>query len=180
MPGSIRLHTLQKETSLKSEFSHISTKFKPISQFCILGFSGFRCLQLQSQIVLFTSKIYEKFEHPIAITMDQPTSVQSIPFPAVTVLKPFRRNPVFLRDTFLFSFAHDPFKQLLFRFLKFNDAFDQFFAQIIVCNLVSYFCDYPHEFNGNMMITALRNYSSLRNFAQQKALWNSKYETRRR
>lgn len=123
------------------------------------------------------SKLFVKFQHPIAITLDQPASVGSVPFPAVTFLEPFLEDEQFNNLDFVLASEIPHLKPNLFKYLQENDVINPFFTEILMCNTRPFYYEYPFEFSGTAMIEYLRNRSNEQNFRHQKASWNSQYNT---
>lgn len=131
-----------------------------------------------SMCLFLVLKIHEKLVHPIAISLDNPKKIDSVPFPAVTFLEPFSEQDFlqFHDWDFLLAHSYPQLKQKLFKILKEQDITDQFFTLILMCKIRTFFYEYPFEFSVNAMVDDLRNKSNERNFLQQKALWNSEFE----
>jgi hypothetical protein len=123
------------------------------------------------------SDVFKKFDQSILITLGQPRSVDTVPFPAVTFLEPFIFDEKFLNDDFYYSRRFKEERPILFKFLKDNNLVNIFFTKVQVCFVRAFFYEYPFKNYENEIVPTLRNISSDDSFSKQEALWNSKYET---
>lgn len=124
----------------------------------------------------FTSKLVNRYNHPIAIALAQPKSVETVPFPAVTFMEPFHLDQVFMHDDFYYAkFIHED-RPVLFKFLEDNNLIHMFFTKIYVCTWTSYFFEYPFEDYQRFIVPILKNISLERTFEQQEASWNSQFK----
>jgi Amiloride-sensitive sodium channel len=124
-----------------------------------------------------TSKLFQKFQHPIAVSLEQPISVDTLPFPAITFLEPIYRSKEFLTREVKRAFLSNLNKTFINEYVKNNNLVETFLTQIVVCAKQPYLYKYPFENYENAFVPTLLNFSYAHHFDKQEAMWNSQFET---
>lgn len=96
--------------------------------------------------------------------------VQSIPFPAVTVMESFAREEIFAMAPFNYDNKTE-FHNLLAE----NNLVNLFFAQVLVCHSTPNYAKYPFKDYENQIVSELKKISDGSNFAHE-GIWNSRFK----
>lgn len=126
---------------------------------------------------ILTSQTYNNFRHPISISLDQPTSVDKVPFPAITFMEPFGVNEEYLKNfNFFWSRFVRKMRPKVFEYLEETDQVDVYMAEVMVCEYTNLIYDYPFVGYEKKITEVLLNKSLDHLFDTQEALWNSQFE----
>jgi hypothetical protein len=109
--------------------------------------------------------------------LDQPVSVDTLPYPAVTFLEPFYRYKQFEDLMFFFARVHNESKDRVNEYLNENNLVETYFTQIVICAYTAYMYEYHVEGYENAFVPTLLNFSYAHRFDTQVGLWNSRFET---
>jgi hypothetical protein len=125
----------------------------------------------------FTSKLFQKFQHPIAVSFEQPITVDTLPFPAITFLEPMYQSKEFVTREFKTAFLFLRNKTFVNEYIKNNNLVETYLTEVAVCTYGSQLYKYPFENYENAFVPTLLNFSYAHQFDKQEAVWNSQFET---
>ena len=122
-----------------------------------------------------TTKLYQKFKHPIAITLGKPLS--SVPFPAITIIQPFQFDRLGVDNTdFLISWLNLNARERIFKQLNETNQVENFMSQLSICPNAMFLYEIPIKNYERSIVSTLRNFSHFDLFEHQESTWNSRFE----
>lgn len=124
-----------------------------------------------------TSKLFQKFQHPIVVSLEQPISVDTLPFPAVTFMEPMSLNDEFRSLSFQTEVMLNKNRKFVNEYITKRNLVETYFTQLVICGYAPYMYRYLFKNYEDAFVQTLLNFSYAHQFERQEALWNSQFET---